>query len=112
LNKVFLSRKVDIFKALAHPVRLEIAERLLEGEHCVCEIAEWFPFDRTTISKHLSVLRNAGVIADRKEGLNVYYALRMCCLKDLLSCLEDTLQRDLRDQVEALEMAQEPSRSL
>ena len=112
MNKIFLSRKVDIFKALAHPVRLEITERLLEGEYCVCEIAEWFPFDRTTISKHLSILRNAGVIADRKEGLNVYYSLRMCCLENLLSCLEGTLRQDLRDQVEALETTEGAGKNL
>ncbi len=112
MNKVFLSRKVEVFKALAHPVRLEIVEKLMEGERCVCEIAEWFSFDRTTISKHLSILRNAGVIADRKEGLNVYYSLQMCCLKNLLSCLEETLRQDLRNQMKALEATKEPGRTL
>jgi len=102
MEDVFLSQKVNIFKALAHPVRLEIVERLMEGERCVCEIAAWFSFDRTTISKHLAILRSCGVIRDRKEGLNVYYSLRMICLNSLLSCLEGTLRQDLQNQMEAL----------
>ncbi len=103
MENVFLPQKVDIFKALAHPVRLEIAERLMEGERCVCEIAEWFPFDRTTISKHLAILRGCGIIRDRKEGLNVYYSLRMICLGSLIACLEGTLRQDLQNRMRALE---------
>jgi ArsR family transcriptional regulator len=94
-------KKVQIFKAMAHPVRLSIVERLAEGERCVCEIAEWFDCDRTTISKHLSILKNAGVIADRKEGLNVHYSLHATCLLPLLECLDTTLREDVRKEYES-----------
>ncbi|MGC9372335.1 MAG: ArsR/SmtB family transcription factor [Thermovirgaceae bacterium] len=94
-------KKVQIFKALAHTVRLSIVERLAGGGRCVCEIAEWFDCDRTTISKHLSILKNAGVITDRKEGLNVQYSLHATCLIPLLECLETTLRDDVRKEYES-----------
>jgi ArsR family transcriptional regulator len=102
MNDYLLERKSSVFKALAHPVRLAIAERLIKGERCVCEIAADFPFDRTTISKHLAVLRSAGVIRDRKEGLNVYYSLSLRCLGRLLSCLDDSIRNELLSAVRAL----------
>jgi ArsR family transcriptional regulator len=96
-----LEKKVQIFKALAHPVRLAIVEKLAEKERCVCDIAEWFDCDRTTISKHLSILKNAGIITDRKEGLKVHYALRMTCIIPLLDCVEGNLRDDVRREYES-----------
>ena len=53
-------KKVAILKGVAHPVRLSIVEALGESEMCVCEIAEMFHFDRTTISKHLALMKKTG----------------------------------------------------
>ena len=103
MSDYLLERKVTIFKALAHPVRLAIAERLIEGERGVGEIAQWFPCDRTTISKHLAVLRNASVISDRKEGLNVYYSLVPSCLGQLLSCLNGAIRQNILENLQQLE---------
>lgn len=86
------SRKSTVLKAVAHPVRLRIVEELSLGERCVCEIADLFPYDRTTVSKHLAILRHCGVIEDRKRGQHVYYALRMECLVPFLHCLGQVLQ--------------------
>ena len=80
--------KADILKAIAHPVRLSIVEMLGERERCACEIGDAFPCDRTTVSKHLAVLKSLGVIEDRKEGLYIHYRLRMTCLLPFLACLE------------------------
>ena len=103
MSDYLLERKVTIFKALAHPVRLAIAERLIEGERGVGEIAQWFPCDRTTISKHLAVLRNAGVIADRKEGLNVHYSLVLNCLGRLSACLDGALYDEALESLRRFE---------
>jgi ArsR family transcriptional regulator len=81
-------RKADILKGIAHPVRLRVVEALAKREMCVCEIAELFDFDRTTISKHLSLMKSLGILDSRKDGLNVMYSLRMRCLASLLSCVE------------------------
>ena len=80
--------KAAILKGIAHPVRLRIVEALACREMCVCEIAELFDFDRTTISKHLSLMKGLGILDSRKDGLNVMYSLRMKCLASLLSCVE------------------------
>lgn len=80
--------KAAILKGIAHPVRLRVVEALACREMCVCEIAELFDFDRTTISKHLSLMKGLGILDSRKDGLNVMYSLRMKCLASLLSCVE------------------------
>ena len=89
--------KADILKAIAHPVRLSIVEMLGERERCACEIGDAFPCDRTTVSKHLAVLRSLGVIEDRKEGLRVLYRLRMTCLLPFLACLEQVVRSGARE---------------
>ncbi len=81
-------RKAAILKGIAHPVRLSIVEALSRGELCVCDIASRFSFDRTTISKHLSLMKSLGILEDRKEGLKVFYSLRLGCLGAVISCLE------------------------
>ena len=87
-------KKAGILKGLAHPVRLRIVEALSKKDMCVCEIAELFNFDRTTISKHLALMKSFGILEDRKEGLNVYYSLRMRCLIPLLACIERVASGD------------------
>lgn len=85
------NKKVAILKGVAHPVRLSIVEALAVREMCVCEIAEMFHFDRTTISKHLALMKKLGILEDRKEGLNIYYSLRIRCLPSMLACLENVV---------------------
>ncbi|TDY65153.1 DNA-binding transcriptional ArsR family regulator [Aminivibrio pyruvatiphilus] len=80
--------KAAILKGIAHPVRLRVVEALACREMCVCDIAEMFHFDRTTISKHLAMMKSLGILESRKDGLNVYYSLRIRCLASLLSCVE------------------------
>ncbi len=81
-------QKATILKGIAHPVRLSIVETLSEREMCVCEIAERFSCDRTTISKHLALLRDLGILGSRKEGLHIHYFLKIKCLSTLLKCIE------------------------
>jgi ArsR family transcriptional regulator len=66
------------FKALGHPVRLQIVELLSRygGEVCVCEIERHFALTQPTISHHLKVLREAGLVDADQRGLWVYYHLR------------------------------------
>ena len=86
-----LKRKAQVFKALGHPSRLAMVEALLNGERCVCELQELVGSDMSTVSRHLSVLRNAGLVADRKEGLKVYYSLRMPCVARFFECVDEVL---------------------
>jgi len=81
-------READIFKALGHPTRLWIVEQLADGkEHCVCEFVEAVGADFSTISQHLAVLKNAGVIVDDKRGKQVFYKLCRPCIIGFIECL-------------------------
>lgn len=86
-----LQKKAQIFKSLGHPTRLRIVEKLAEGEACVCVLLEMFNVDMSTLSRHLSVLKNAGVLADEKRGKNVFYRLRCPCIVSMFDCLEEVL---------------------
>lgn len=81
-------RRVAIIKALAHPSRLLIAESLQSGEQCVCDLRELVGGDLSTVSKHLTVMREAGLLEMEKRGLNVYYRLRCPCLSSFFECVD------------------------
>ena len=75
-----------MLKALAHPVRVTIFEFLSDSEKTVTEIVEFLGAKEANTSRHLAVLRNAGLVAARKNGLNVYYSIKMPCLLPALAC--------------------------
>ncbi len=75
------------FKALAHPTRVFIVKELAEKEHCVCEIVDKLDVKFATISQHLSVLKNAGIVAIDKRGKEVYYSLNCPCILELFNCI-------------------------
>jgi ArsR family transcriptional regulator len=84
--------RAAIFKALGHPTRLYMLERLREAPHCVCELTELVGADTSTVSKHLTVLRNAGLVRSEKKGTTVYYRLSCGCLKQFLQGAETLLK--------------------
>ncbi|MDD5705489.1 MAG: metalloregulator ArsR/SmtB family transcription factor [Kiritimatiellae bacterium] len=77
-----------IFKALGHPTRLFMAVELGRGERCVCELQELVGADMSTISKHLSVLREANLVVDERRGSQVFYRLTLPCVLNVLDCIE------------------------
>lgn len=81
-------QKAGVIKALGHPSRLAIVEYLVDGERCVCDLQALVGSDISTVSKHLSVLKSAGLVCDRKEGQWVYYRLRTPCIIGFLDCVE------------------------
>ncbi len=81
--------KARVFRALGHPTRLFIVEQLAGGERCVCEFNAAIDADFSTISKHLSVLKNAGLVEDEKRGSNVFYRLRIPADGRLFSCMDE-----------------------
>ncbi len=86
--------QADFFKALGHPTRLWIVRQLADGrEHCVCEFVDEAGVDFSTISQHLSVLKQAGILIDDKRGKSVYYTLACPCLVTMLSCLDTRFEK-------------------
>jgi ArsR family transcriptional regulator len=85
--------RVRVVKAMAHPTRMFIVDELSRaGERCVCELTEMVGDDISTVSKHLSILKNAGIIADDKRGNQVFYRLRVPCILDFFRCVESVLE--------------------
>lgn len=89
--------RARIIKAMAHPSRLAIIEALAQGERCVCELQEIVGSDISTVSKHLSVLKQAGIISDRKVGLQVFYKLRAPCILVFLKCIDELAKQGARE---------------
>lgn len=83
--------RAAILKALAHPSRLLIVEELSRGERCVCDLRELVGHDMSTVSKHLALLKNAGIVEDDKRGKQVYYRLKVPCVLNFFHCLESVL---------------------
>lgn len=77
-----------VFKALGHPARVKIVRQLSDKEHCVCDLVEAVGLGWSTVSRHLSVLKRAGVIADEKRGLQVFYRLTLPCVSRFIACLD------------------------
>lgn len=78
---------VLVLKALAHPGRLALVEALASGEKCVCALHEIIDCDFSTVSKHLALMKRAGIVEARREGLKIFYRLRVPCLLRFLDCV-------------------------
>ena len=85
------AERARVMKALAHPTRLFIVDQIAEHEKCVCELTEMIGADVSTVSKHLSVLKQAGIVSDEKRGLQVFYRLRVPCVVNVFGCIEGVL---------------------
>jgi DNA-binding transcriptional ArsR family regulator len=92
-------RQVDVFrqqarilKALANESRLRIVHRLAEGECSVGELTDLVGSDRSTVSKHLAVLRAHGIVEDRRDGNVVYYTLLTPCVMSFFTCATQVLR--------------------
>ncbi len=92
--------RAQIVKAMAHATRLFIVEELSRRERCVCELTEMIGSDVSTVSKHLTILKNAGIVEDEKRGLKVYYSLRCPCVLHFYSCVESVLKSNAEQQLE------------
>jgi ArsR family transcriptional regulator len=86
---------VNVFKALSHPVRLKIVNKLIDGELCVCELNEDVEFSQSNISQHLKILRDSDVLTYRKEGLKVIYSIKNREVKDMINLAYDIILREI-----------------
>ena len=89
-----VERRARVIKAMAHPSRLMMLEALAGGERCVCELQKLVNADISTVSKHLSLMKAAGLVEGRKEGLWVHYRLRVPCILQFMECVDAVLNED------------------
>jgi ArsR family transcriptional regulator, arsenate/arsenite/antimonite-responsive transcriptional repressor len=94
--------RARILKALAHPSRIFIVDTLQKGPQCVQDLTGAIGADTSTGSKHLSVLKNAGIVYDTKEGTTVYYALTCGCIQQFLNGTEVIMRNNLERNAAAL----------
>jgi ArsR family transcriptional regulator len=96
--KQHLESRAKVMKALAHTSRLFIVEELSRGERCVCELTEMIGADVSTVSKHLAVLREAGLVLDERRGVQIFYRLRVPCILNFFGCVEAVLEETARER--------------
>ncbi|MBQ3060708.1 MAG: winged helix-turn-helix transcriptional regulator [Desulfovibrio sp.] len=97
--KRYIAAQARIFKALGHPSRLLMVDVLRRGEKCVCDLQALVGDDISTVSKHLSVLRDAGVVSSEKRGTSMYYRLTLGCLDNFLACTGALIEQRVLSQV-------------
>lgn len=90
-------QRAAVIKALAHRSRLLMVDTLAQRELSVGELQTLVGADISTVSKHLSVLKRAGIVADRKEGLQVFYRLRIPCIAEFFRCIEAVVEHSGSD---------------
>ena len=91
-----MKETVKVFKALADPARLRILMLLRQGELCVCQLMPVLKLHQSHVSWHLSVLKRAGLITDRRDGRWVYYSL---CCPDITVCLRKCINDLAKDEI-------------
>jgi len=101
-RKTYLEAKSRVLKALGHPTRLLIAEELGRGERCVCEFVDMAGVDYSTISRHLNVMKQAGLIEDEKRGKQVFYRLRVPCVLNFMECVEEVIRSDAEKRLKMI----------
>ncbi|MBW2121734.1 MAG: winged helix-turn-helix transcriptional regulator, partial [Deltaproteobacteria bacterium] len=94
-----LEARARVIKAVAHPTRLFIVDELSRGERCVCELTELIGADTSTVSKHLSILRNAGILQDERRGSQIFYMLRMPSILSFFKGVEAVIRSNAEAQL-------------
>ena len=87
-----------VIKAMAHPVRLMVIEFLKKNDHSFSEIFDLFKLDKSTVSKHLLVLKDAGIVSSRKDGADMIYKLEVPCVTDFFSCVTAVIESNVKKQ--------------
>jgi ArsR family transcriptional regulator len=91
--------RAKIARALSHPTRLMFLDALKQrGEMCVCDLTALAGADQSTVSKHLAILRDAGLVGVRKDGSMSLYSVKCQCLESFFGCIESVLKDNVKAQ--------------
>jgi ArsR family transcriptional regulator len=102
-SEQLLGRIADRLKAMADPMRLHILHVLRGGERCVNDILGQVGGSQANVSKHLSVLRRAGLVECRREGVNVYYRIEDPTVFAICEGICDSLERQINAEKQGIE---------
>ncbi len=95
------NEKVGLFKALADTNRLMIVDMISDGELCACKILEKFQITQPTLSHHMKILCDCGLVNSRKEGKWMYYSLNIKNVQDLGEFLNSVIENNSKEEVGA-----------
>ncbi|QYK01876.1 ArsR/SmtB family transcription factor [Shewanella psychrotolerans] len=101
-----LNARAAVLKALAHPTRLWLLEQIQQQERCVCDLTDGINADISTVSKHLSILKQVGIVSSRRDGKQIYYRLETPCLLKMVGCVETVLEKNAQAQTSLLQSSQ------
>jgi DNA-binding transcriptional ArsR family regulator len=101
-DKAKYNAQAKVHKALAHPTRLFIVEELSKEERCVCELTEMIGVEMPTVSRHLSVLKGAGIVEDEKRGAQVFYRLKTPCVMNFFRCVSEVRHAAIKHEATLL----------
>lgn len=87
----------NVFKALAHPMRIQIIKLLKEGEMCVCDILPKLDSEQSNTSQHLTVMKNQGIVESRKDGAKVIYSIKNTEVYEMLDLAEALILRQIEE---------------
>jgi len=104
-NERYFQRKAEILKAFAQPTRLRILHLLKDGERCVCEIYPALNQEQANVSKHLNMMRRAGILDCRKDGLRIIYWIKNPEVFEILERTETILHREVEEDHSAVIIA-------
>jgi len=86
--RIRYDKHARIIRALAHPTRLFILAELARGERNVSELTGMVGLEMATVSRHLSLLRSAGLLQHEKRGARVFYRVRARCVLNVFDCVK------------------------
>lgn len=109
-EKKLADARAKVMKALAHPTRIFMVELLSKDSFTVSGLTEAVGADVSTVSKHLSLLKQAGILFDRKEGNKVLYSLICPCIMEFIHCIDDVIYKDAEKGISCLLPGAEISR--
>ncbi len=90
--------RARIIKAMGHPVRLMMVEFLKKRERSFSDIFDLFKLDKSTVSKHLLVLKEAGIVSSKKDGADMVYKLEVPCVTDFFGCVTAVIESNVKKQ--------------
>ena len=88
----------EVVKAMAHPVRLIVIELLKDGERSFSELMEYFDIDKSTLSKHISILKTAGIVTSQKKGPESIFHLQVPCITQFFGCITAVIEEKVKQQ--------------
>ncbi|MFH1335380.1 MAG: metalloregulator ArsR/SmtB family transcription factor [Candidatus Zixiibacteriota bacterium] len=104
LNSDLIELESSYLKAIAQPTRLKILYFLRDGEKCQCEIIPKMKEDQSNISRHLTHMRDLGILESRREGVSIYYKIKDERIFSLLSLVDEMVKTEIKEKAKQVKI--------